>query len=310
MEKRDTIHALAFGEILWDIIDNEPHIGGAPFNLAAHMAALGGEVSIASAVGKDRLGSAALEEVKHLGIDNSFINIHPQLATGTVPVSLDAQGKPEYEIVENVAWDAITLSDAALEAISKRNWDLFVFGTLAQRSKENRQVLRELVDHSNAGERFFDVNLRLSYYSAKILHDSLMLTTILKLNDEEVPIVSDALFSRTMREEEFCKAIFDTFPVRMICITKGKDGSTLFDGKMRYDEPIVDIPVVDTVGAGDSFSAAFLTAYLKGLTKAKALRFASRLSSFVAGSSGAVPAYTGWILDDITAMKDSPDRRE
>lgn len=303
MKQPGTIRALAFGEILWDIIDGVPHIGGAPFNLAAHMAALGGSPSLVSAVGNDELGRQALKRAGELGIDTSLIRTDPALPTGTVVVELDEAGKPEYDIVEPVAWDAVSPGKPSLSTVSEGTWDLFIFGTLAQRSEANRRALAELVRVSAAKERFFDVNLRLDYFSADIVRDSLAITTILKLNDEEVPVISRLLWNEETDEKVFCGRIMDDYPVATICVTRGKEGSSLYRNGKRYDEPVVPVEVKDTVGAGDSFSAAFLTALLKGEAPGDALRFASRLSSFVAGSSGAVPEYSGWILEDVERIR-------
>jgi fructokinase len=303
MRSGNAIKAIAFGEILWDIIDGKAHIGGAPFNLAAHIACLGGDAAIVSALGNDELGKKAVDAVSGLDIRTDYINMKSSYPTGTVKVTLDEAGKPEYEIVEPVAWDAINPSDSMAADIEKKSWDLFVFGTLAQRSELNRKSLKIVGRAAGAKEIFFDVNLRLQYYSEEIIRESLKMTTILKLNDEEVSVVASLLWKEKMEEEQFCTRIFEDFPVKMVCITRGKEGSSLYKGGERFDEPVVDVEVKDTVGAGDSFSAAFLTAYLKGENPQAALRFASRLSSFVAGSNGAIPPYEGWILPDVKRIQ-------
>ncbi len=303
MQEKRTIKALSFGEILWDIIEGTAHIGGAPFNLAAHIAALGGKASMVSAVGRDELGQKAMRKAEAMGIDISLIDVDPVLPTGKVLVTLDSQGKPEYDIVRPVAWDNIAPKKEALASQKEGGWDLFIFGTLAQRSESNKLVLEEILNASRARERFFDVNLRLDYFSAEIIRNSLAFTTILKLNDEEVPVVARLLWNEAVEEELFCRRIMEEFPIRIICITRGKEGSSLYDGTKWYNEPVVDVPVKDTVGAGDSFSAAFLTAFLKGESPGDALRFASRLSSFVAGSDGAVPEYSDWILEDVERIR-------
>lgn len=296
------IRGVAFGELLWDIIAGKAHIGGAPFNLAAHMARLGASFSLLSAVGEDDLGRAAMQECRRFGIDTSFLSVVKGLPTGTVQVELDAAGKPEYTINEPVAWDRIgqDIDTGQLSRIGRP--DLLVFGTLAQRSGENRKMLARLIEILEPGECFFDVNLRLHYHSAEMIRNSMKTTTILKLNDEEVPVVSRYLWKETLTDANFFNTLVDSFPLHTLLITRGGDGSSLFyrrEGKVvRYDQAVVDVTVQDTVGAGDSFSAAFLTAFLHGETREEALRFASRLSSYVASSSGAVPEYRGWIKED------------
>ena len=297
------ISGLAFGEILWDIIEGKAHIGGAPFNLAAHMAKLGAAFSLFSSVGDDQLGKAARDRCRSFGIETGLLTTIRELPTGTVEVELDKTGKPEYTIHEPVAWDRIGQGVDLEASLGERKLDLIVFGTLAQRSEENRALLERLLDLVKPDERFFDVNLRLHYYSEAIIQNSLKHTTILKLNDEEVPVVSRALWKDTQGDTAFFNRLKEEYPIHTLLISRGKDGSSLFYSDrgrtIRHYEPIVEVSVKDTVGAGDSFSAAYLTAFLHGEAREQALRFASRLSSFVASSSGAVPEYGGWITKDI-----------
>ena len=137
--------ALFFGEILWDVIENKPYIGGAPFNLAAHMTKMGFKSTLISSVGKDALGRKALKEAEKRGINSSFIRVHPDLPTGIVEVSLDERGHPTYLIKENVAWDNIVLNQDLIDNLTKDKWEIFCFGTLAQRTKENREVLSQII---------------------------------------------------------------------------------------------------------------------------------------------------------------------
>ncbi len=293
---------LAFGEILWDVIDGQDHIGGAPFNLASHLSQLGADSAVVSAVGDDDRGRRALEMVKSMGLRTSYLGKTENLPTGVVLVELDAAGKPTYDIREGSAWDNIELSGEQLDAIRAEKWDILVCGTLAQRTEHNRLVLRELVRAAAPKDVFFDVNLRLDYYSAEILGDSLEMTDILKLNDEEVPVVSAMVLDGEVSDREFCEEMERDWNIHTVAITRGKDGASVY-GKGRYiDVPVVDVPVVDTVGAGDSFSAAFLYGLNRTGDIQVAAEIASKVSSFVASRSGAIPKYDKELWKEISRL--------
>lgn len=285
------MRALSFGEILWDIIEDQEHIGGAPFNLAAHLAQMGAESALVSSVGEDDRGLRALRSVEQFRVMSDYIRSNPELPTGTVLVSLDAQGKPSYDIRSGSAWDSIKLDQKHLSSISAESWDVVAFGTLAQRSKENRVTLQQLVEAAAAREVFFDVNLRLDYYSKQLLHDSMGMASILKLNDEELDTVSELLFDKVMPEQDFCTRLEERWGVHTVVLTRGKLGSSVFSKGRLVHIPVVDVRVEDTVGAGDSYSAAFLYAYFITEDVEKAANLAALVSSYVASRNGAVPAY-------------------
>ena len=275
---------VAFGEILWDVIDGVPHIGGAPFNFAAHAARCGLKSSIVSAVGDDELGRRALAEAERLGVDVSMVGVHPTLPTGTVNVTL-ADGMPSYEIVRPVAWDEITggrLSSAAVSALEDtRPPCAFYFGTLAQRSPVSAATLGSLLGACASSLVFFDVNLRQDYWSAELVEKGLAHTDILKVNDDEMRTLGfapESLFARFPR----LKTVVETCGAAG-CHVTSRDGEA-------FDSPAVaDGPVVDTVGAGDSFSAAFLAAVLRGENLASAAEAGNRLAGKVAARAGAIP---------------------
>ena len=289
-----SMDVVAFGEILWDVIDGVPHIGGAPFNFAAHAARCGMKSAIVSAVGDDALGRRALAEAKRLGVDVSMVGVHPSLPTGTVNVTL-ADGIPSYEIVRPVAWDEITgdaaaWGHAALSCNDGRAGSplpaadfprAFYFGTLAQRSPVSAATLGRLLDACASSLVFFDVNLRQDYWSAELVEKGLSHTDILKVNDEEMRTLGFAP-----------ESLFDRFPrLKTVVETRGAAGCrvTSRDGE-AFDSPaIADGPVVDTVGAGDSFSAAFLAAVLRGESLASAAEAGNRLAGKVAARAGAIP---------------------
>lgn len=295
--------ALLFGEILWDIINSKPYIGGAPFNLAAHLAKMGLQSTLISSVGKDALGKKALKEAKKRGINSTFIKVHPDLPTGIVNVSLDGAGHPTYVINENVAWDNIILDQNLMDGLGKNGWEVFCFGTLAQRTKENREILTQIISQAHPHHIFYDVNLRQNYYQKEWIEKSLCQSSIVKLNDRETLIVSELLFGEALKQENFIQRVCQEYDLSIVCITHGKNGSSIYcDGNL---EKVAGIngPVADTVGGGDSYSAGFLFSYLCGTSIYEAAEFAEMVGNFVVSQSGAVPKYPKWLEKEIENLK-------
>jgi len=297
------VKTLLFGEILWDIIDSKPYIGGAPFNLAAHLTKMGLESTLISSVGRDALGREALKEAKKRGIDSTFIRVHPHLPTGIVEVSLDERGHPTYLIKENVAWDNIILDQDSIDSLTKTKWEIFCFGTLAQRTNENRELLGQIISWAHPHHIFYDVNLRQNYYKKEWIEKSLCQSSIVKLNDREALIISELLFGQTLKQENLAELICQEYDPSIICITHGKNGSSVYrNGKL---EKVAGIngPVADTVGGGDSYSAGFLFSYLCGASIYEAAEFAEIVGNFVVSQSGAVPKYPRWLGKEIENLK-------
>jgi len=297
------VKALFFGEILWDIIENKPYIGGAPFNLAAHMSKMGFESTLISSVGRDALGRKAIKEAEKRGIRSSSIRIHPYLPTGIVEVSLDERGHPTYLIKENVAWDNIILDQDLIDHLSENEWEIFCFGTLAQRTKENREVLSQIISWAHPNYIFYDINLRQNYYHKDWIEKSLCQCSIVKLNDREALTISELLFGQTLKQENLAELICREYHPSIVCITHGKNGSSVYrNGKMEK-VPGINGPVADTVGGGDSYSAGFLFSYLCGTSMYEAAEFAEMVGNFVVSQSGAVPKYPKWLEKEIENLK-------
>jgi len=297
------VKALLFGEILWDIINSKPYIGGAPFNLAAHLAKMGLQSTLISSVGKDALGRKALKEAGKRDINSSFITVHPNLPTGIVEVSLDERGHPTYLIKENIAWDNIILDQDSIDSLTKTKWEIFCFGTLAQRTKENRELLGQIISWAHPHHIFYDINLRQNYYKKEWIEKSLCQSSIVKLNDREALVVSELLFGEILKQENFIQRISQEYDLFIVCITHGKNGSSIYyNGKL---EKVAGIngPVADTVGGGDSYSAGFLFSYLCGSSLHEAAEFAEIIGNFVVSQSGAVPKYPKWLEKEIENLK-------
>lgn len=279
---------LSFGEILWDLVNDKEHLGGAPLNLASHISQIGVESYILSALGTDNLGINALNKLKNLNVKTDYIKRWNNKQTGTVLVTLK-DGQPTYDIIENVAWDNISLSNEKLSTISEMEWDCFCFGSLAQRSSKNRETLKSLFDKSKFKHVFFDINLRQDYWSKEIIEYSLNQATIFKINEDEINTLSKLFWEQNLSFEKSAKKIINTFNISVVCITLGSKGALVFDRSNRYYSKGKKVVVADTVGAGDSFSAAFLYTYLKTNNLQLAIDNGSKLGGFVASCHGAIP---------------------
>lgn len=289
---------LCFGEILWDHIGKEYHLGGAPLNFAAHSARLGSESYLISAVGRDDLGSKALGEAGKIGVKTDYVTPvdHP---TGVVEVSMDG-GIPSYEIVTGTAWDNILMTEESQEEILNAQWDLFYMGTLAQRSRTNGDLLHKtLLNRLKAKSVFFDVNLRQDYYDRDVMERSLEHTTILKLNDEELPVTGALLYEEEMPPASLFARLRSDYPrLEMMILTKGADGADIINSQGLRHYPIESgVVPVDTVGAGDSYSGAFCYAWHHTGDLDRSARFAQDVADRVVSQAGALPDYGREILE-------------
>lgn len=297
------MRALSFGEILWDIIDGKPYIGGAPLNLAAHLAKMGLESAMISAVGNDELGNAAFETIRAIGVDTTYVGRDSSRSTGTVDVVLSADGQPKYTIHENTAWDAIELDESQIRMISESEWDVFCFGTLAQRSAENRAALAAAMDAAQPREVVYDVNLRQNYYDRQWVERSLGACTILKLNNTEAEFLSGYLYGTQMGIDAFCEETANRFRIPIICVTLGADGASVWSNGSVAWVPGFQVDVIDTVGSGDAFTAGFVFALMHAKSPVEAIRFACRIGAWVAANRSAVPEYSAEIRGKLNEMR-------
>ncbi len=287
---------VGIGEALWDVLPNRKSLGGAPANFAYHVSQFGLHSCVVSAIGNDKLGREIMK-------DFASKKLHYQLAsvpydTGTVLVGLDEMGVPCYEIKENVAWDNIPFTPE-LEELA-RHTRAVCFGSLAQRSAVSRQTINRFLDTMSGREgqyKIFDINLRQNFYTKDIIFNSLKRCNILKINDEEYLIVSRMLGYPDISMEKGCEVILEEYNLEMLILTCGADGSYVFtpDSAVSFIEtPEVD--VADTVGAGDSFTAAFIASILKGKSVEDAHRIAVNVSAYVCTQNGATPVLSEELL--------------
>lgn len=271
---------ISFGEILFDVFPDKATLGGAPLNVAGHLTKLGLNGAILSAVGNDELGKRALNEIEALGLSTDMIATL-DYETGKAIITLNGKNA-EYEFNDPCAWDNIPL-----QALPE-NVALIYYGTLAQRGN-SKNTLKELLNSVQSQHRFFDVNIRKHFYSDEIIKEGVENATILKLNDEEVDIVLDAL-KIEMRGYRGLEELFKEYNLDLILLTKGKEGTMCYKNKW-YRVPCAPVEVVDTVGAGDSLSAGFLASYIKTGDLEKSLLFGSHIADYVVTKRGAIPEY-------------------
>ena len=278
---------LAVGEVLYDVITGTYKLGGAPFNVAAHMARLGNRSYILSAVGKDELGDQIIQEAGQLGVYTDFIYRNKEKPTGTVMVEFH-DGEPNYEIIQDVAWDYLEVDFKKLE---EKEWSVVALGSLAQRSNHNLSFYQKMFDHLTAKWIYFDCNLRQEYFSRSIIENSLHFANIGKFNEQEILVISELLYGKTLTPRSFAEKLSADYGIELVVYTWGKDGSKAWHDGNMYAMPAIEVKTQDTVGAGDAFSAGFLHSWIHGKEVEEALRNGNQLGGYVASHSGAIPAY-------------------
>lgn len=276
------------GEALWDVLPEGKKIGGAPANFAYHVGQFGLDSCVVSAVGDDALGNEILENFNSKGLKRLIEKV--PYPTGTVQVEIDPAGIPQYDIKENVAWDNIPFTPE-LEKLAKRTRAV-CFGSLAQRNVVSRETIARFLDAMPKDEDnlvVFDVNLRQGFYTKEILCESMQRCNILKINDEELVTVSRLFGYPGIDLQDKCWILLGKYNLKMLILTCGVNGSYVFTPGSVSFLPTPQVEVADTVGAGDSFTAAFIASILKGLPVTEAHRRAVDTSAFVCTQKGAMP---------------------
>lgn len=279
---------VGMGEALWDVLPEGKKIGGAPANFAYHVSQFGLDSCVVSAVGEDKLGKEILDNFDEKQLTYQIEQV--PYSTGTVQVELDEAGVPCYDIKEGVAWDNIPFTPE-LEDLARRTRAV-CFGSLAQRSIVSRETINRFLDTMPEGEdqwKIFDINLRQGFYTKEILCVSMRKCNILKINDEELITLSRMFGWPGIDLEDKCWILLAKFNLRMLILTCGVNGSYVFTpGEISFVET-PKVEVADTVGAGDSFTAAFVAAILKGKSVADAHHLAVKVSAYVCTCNGAMP---------------------
>ena len=281
-------YVVGMGEALWDVLPEGKKIGGAPANFAYHVSQFGLPSCVVSAVGDDALGKEIVDNFTSKGLNQLIAEV--PYPTGTVQVEIDQAGVPQYEIKENVAWDNIPYTDS-LEDLARQT-KAVCFGSLAQRNVVSRNTINSFLDampHNEDNLVVFDVNLRQGFYNKEILCNSMKRCNILKINDEELVTVSRMFGYPGIDLQDKCWILLGKYNLKMLILTCGINGSYVFTPGNVSFQPTPKVEVADTVGAGDSFTAAFISSILKGKSVAEAHSLAVRTSAYVCTRKGAMP---------------------
>jgi fructokinase len=311
---------IGIGEVLWDLLPNGIKLGGAPANFAYHAHALGAETHVITRVGNDDYGREILRRFNGMGLSNGTVQVDEHSPTGTATVKLSGEGLAHFTVEQDVAWDCIAATPGALAAAQKA--DAICFGTLAQRSERSRQTIQELVAATpEKSLRVLDINFRQKFYSREIIEESLRLADVLKLNDDELPVLVELFGLAEATVDHMCGAdtpvrgstpnksrgVMETpashktksqiarlahaFDLRLVALTRGADGSLLYrtaDG--RWSDCLSrPVKVVDTVGAGDSFTAALVLGLLQNMDLDEVNTLANDVARYVCSQTGATP---------------------
>ena len=287
---------VGMGGALWDVLPEGKKIGGAPANFAYHVSQFGLPSCVVSAVGDDALGKEIIENFTSKGLNQLIAEV--PYPTGTVQVEIDPAGVPQYEIKENVAWDNIPYT-AHLEMLAEKT-KAVCFGSLAQRNVVSRNTINRFLDAMPQNEDtlvVFDVNLRQGFYNKEILCNSMKRCNILKINDEELVTVSRMFGYPGIDLQDKCWILLGKYNLKMLILTCGINGSYVFTPGNVSFQPTPKVEVADTVGAGDSFTAAFIASILKGKSVQEAHSTAVQTSAFVCTKKGAMPTLPSELTD-------------
>jgi fructokinase len=287
------LRILSIGEILWDVFKEDELLGGAPLNFSANAVRLGNYAALLTAVGADNRGAKALEVVHSLDLPTEFVQISSTHQTGAATVVTDSAGNATYSIARPAAFDDVQLDDRLLGALQTIAPDWIYFGTLFQTQENSEPRLLELIQQMPAAKRFYDINLRDGHWNFPLVERLSGLATIVKLNDDEAKVLSALTFgSGEFSLGRFCKLWCSQYGVEMMVVTLGSHGCAVYsEGTLcRYNG--FNVRVVDTVGAGDAFSAAFIHGVDLGWPMDRTAQFANALGATIASRAGATPRWT------------------
>lgn len=284
-----SLNIVAIGELLWDVLPSGKKLGGAPSNFIYHCSKSGSKSFLLSAVGKDKLGNDAISQMKDKNIDSNYIQINDK-RTSTVEIKISDAGVPTYNILDDVAWDYIQINKENKILINKA--DILYFGTLAQRNSYSKRTITKLLSgFKNKKLVVYDLNLRKNYYSKKIIFDSIHNSNILKLNLEELKILTNLKISVKETKEKQLEYLLKKFDLKLIALTMGEKGSMLVTKSEISYLPAIDVKIIDTVGAGDAFTASAVISFANGINLNQIHHKAIEIASFVCSKNGGMPNY-------------------
>lgn len=278
---------VGLGEILWDCFPDERRPGGAPANVAFHASQLGFRGVLCSRVGTDELGNEFLDFAQSRGLATDWVQRDPQHPTGRATVSVGPGGHAKFEFLDDAAWDHLELDERAARLVHGAR--AVCFGTLAQRSEDSRRAIHALLEQESSDCFIvYDVNLRQKFYERSWIEASLQRATAVKLNDDEIRVLSE-LLDLPQPADEFAQAVIDRYHVHNVCVTRGAKGVYVQGLHESVDVAGAQVDVVDTVGAGDAFTAAFIAGHLWHWPLKATTEFANRVGALVASRPGAMP---------------------
>jgi len=301
------LNIISIGEVLWDVVGQREYLGGAPFNFAAHLRKLGHSVSFISAIGNDERGAKILRRMDEMGLSTGFVRRVEGRPTGIVSVTLEKSGQPNFILHRPAAYDFPELSDAGLRDLSSQHADWIYFGTLLQMSLPARDVTTRLLDSAGGTRRFYDVNLRKDAYEPELVLELMGRATVVKLNDDEAALLAGKFGWPGNSLEDFCRFAAGKFGWEAICVTRGQRGCALLIQGEYLEADGYAVDVVDAVGAGDAFAAAFVHGLGSGWAPARVADFANRVGALVAGRAGAIP---DWTVKEAEALVHKSYRQE
>lgn len=286
--------AVCFGEVLWDILPDARLPGGAPMNVAYHLNQLQVSTAMISRVGRDDPGDEILRFIASKGVATAFIQKDDHHPTGTVLATVN-NNDVSYEIIEPVAWDFIHNNMQLQELLPAVHY--FIFGSLGARNEKSRQTLFELLEI--APFKILDINLRKPHYEKKVLEYLMQHTDMLKLNHQELELIS-AWFGFAGDAQEQMRALQEKFHLDTVLVTRGERGAAVLQNGAWYEHDGFKVKVADTIGSGDAFLAGFLSRFIQSSPPAESLDFACKMGAFIASQPGACPSYTVADVDKIT----------
>jgi len=279
---------VGIGEILWDLFPTGPQLGGAPFNFVFHCHQLGQACQMVSRIGTDERGQAIRAAVRRLGLSEESLQSDPLHPTGTVQVAVSDQGQPTFTITPEVAYDYLAWDNSLAEVV--RQARAVCFGTLIQRHPVARATVQRLLQSAGRALIVYDINLRQHFFSRDVVEDSLRASRWLKLNDDELRVLGDLLSLKTTADSDRLAELRQRYQLELVCLTRGADGCLVQTATEEVRVAGIPVQVVDTVGAGDAFTAGLVTSVLEGQSITEAATLANQLAARVAASAGGTPS--------------------
>jgi fructokinase len=294
------LKTLSFGAVIWDGIGLESLLGGDSLNVTANLCKLGAESFLLTRLGNDEKGRLAKARIENLGIKMKYVQMDPHHQTGCSKVIFDENHIPAYWFAEDASDEYITVDEELLANIRGEQFDIFWYSSYTQISTLSRTSLYQIIERGNFKLKFCDINIRRGFYPEDMLQSSFRFADILKMNDHEAALIAATLYEKDLAEEQLAQKIQNDFDIQILCVTKGRKGCTIYDrtGGKR-DMAAAPFDIIDTVGAGDAFSAAFLMQYYTTGDPIEAARQGNILGGFVASQHGAIPDFSETIKREL-----------